>query len=80
VTYAARSLHDNRIDAGSPAARTMLGLLRYVDGGPRRRCHYAAMSWEMGHGRRAPFYRVDHSLGLDPLNDVLVARFANSVC
>jgi len=24
-------------------------------------------------------YRVDHWLGLDPLNDVLVARFANSM-
>jgi len=133
--YAARSLRDNGIDAGSPAARTMLGLLRYVDGDLGDDATYAAMSREMGEGGRALFYlevppflfgriaegistagraegarvmvekpfgtdlasaialnqtmqryfsedaiyRVDHWLGLDPLNDVLVARFANSV-
>jgi glucose-6-phosphate 1-dehydrogenase len=113
----------------------MLGLLRYVDGDLGDDATYAAMSREMGDGRRALFYlevppflfgriaegistagraegarvmvekpfgadlasaieldqtmhryfpedaiyRVDHWLGLDPLNDVLVARFANSM-
>ena len=133
--YAAQSLRDNGMDPGSPAARTMLGLLRYVDGDLGDDATYAAMSREMGDGRRALFYlevppflfgriaegistagraegarvmvekpfgtdlasaialdetmhryfpedaiyRVDHWLGLDPLNDVLVARFANSM-
>jgi glucose-6-phosphate 1-dehydrogenase len=134
--YAARSLRDNGIDPDSPAARTMLGLLRYVDGDLGDDATYEAMSREMGEARRAlyylevppllfgriaegisavrraegarvmvekPFgtdlasaialngtmhryyfpedavYRVDHWLGLDPLNDVLVARFANSM-
>jgi glucose-6-phosphate 1-dehydrogenase len=133
--YAAQSLRDNGIDAGSPAARTMLGLLRYVDGDLGDDATYEAMSREMGEGGRALFYlevppflfgriaegiskagraegarvmvekpfgtdlesavalnetmhkyfpedaiyRVDHWLGLDPLNDVLVARFANSM-
>jgi glucose-6-phosphate 1-dehydrogenase len=133
--YAAQSLRDNGIDAGSPAARTMLGLLRYVDGDLGDDATYEAMSREMGTGGRALFYlevppflfgriaegiskagraegarvmvekpfgtdlesavalnetmhkyfpedaiyRVDHWLGLDPLNDVLVARFANSM-
>src|SRR6185436_9926325 len=116
-------------------ARTMLGLLRYVDGDLDDPATYTAMSKEMGSGRRALFYlevppflfgriaegisaagraegarvmvekpfgndldgakalnatmlkyfpenaiyRVDHWLGLDPLNNVLVARFANSM-
>jgi glucose-6-phosphate 1-dehydrogenase len=133
--YAARSLHDNGIDADSGAARTMLGLLRYVDGDLDDDATYAAMSREMGDARRALFYlevppflfgriaegistagraegarvmvekpfgadlesakvlnttlqryfpeeaiyRVDHWLGMDPLNDVVVARFANSM-
>ena len=133
--YAAQSLRDNGIDAGSQAARTMLGLLRYVDGDLGDDATYEAMSREMGEGGRALFYlevppflfgriaegiskagraegarvmvekpfgtdlesavalnetmhkyfpedaiyRVDHWLGLDPLNDVLVARFANSM-
>jgi glucose-6-phosphate 1-dehydrogenase len=133
--YAARSLRDNGIDTDSTAARTMLGLLRYVDGDLDDPATYTAMSQEMGAGRRALFYlevppalfgriaegisgagraegarvmvekpfgadldsartlnatmqryfpeeviyRVDHWLGLEPLNDVLVARFANSV-
>jgi glucose-6-phosphate 1-dehydrogenase len=133
--YAARSLRDNGIDPGTPAARTMLGLLRYVDGDLGDDATYEAMSREMGEGGRALFYlevppflfgriaegiskagraegarvmvekpfgtdlesavalnetmhkyfsedaiyRVDHWLGLDPLNDVLVARFANSM-
>jgi glucose-6-phosphate 1-dehydrogenase len=133
--YAAQSLRDNGMDPGSPAARTMLGLLRYVDGDLGDSATYEAMSQEMGDGGRALFYlevppvlfgriaegiskagraegarvmvekpfgtdlssaialnktmhryfaedaiyRVDHWLGLDPLNDVLVARFANSM-
>jgi glucose-6-phosphate 1-dehydrogenase len=133
--YAARSLRDNGMDVESPAARTMLGLLRYVDGDLGDDATYAEMSREMGDARRALFYlevppflfgriaegiskagraegarvmvekpfgtdldsavalnetmhryfpedaiyRVDHWLGLDSLNDVLVARFANSM-
>ncbi len=133
--YAAPSLRDNGMDAGSPAARTMLGLLRYVDGDLDDDATYAAMSREMGDGAASPvlpggapvpvrphrrghrdggpgrgrpgdggealrhrpgqrqalnetmhryfpedaIYRVDHWLGLDPLNNVLVARFANSM-
>lgn len=133
--YAARSVRDNGMDVESPAARTMLGLLRYVDGDLGDDATYAEMSREMGDARRALFYlevppflfsriaegiskvgraegarvmvekpfgsdlgsavalnetmhryfaedaiyRVDHWLGLDPLNDVLVARFANSM-
>ncbi|MFD1531565.1 glucose-6-phosphate dehydrogenase [Pseudonocardia aurantiaca] len=133
--YAAQSLRDNGMDPASPSARTMLGLLRYVDGDLGDDATYAAMSREMGDGQQALFYlevppflfgriaegistagraegarvmvekpfgtdlasaieldqtmhryfpedaiyRVDHWLGLDPLNDVLVARFANSM-
>jgi glucose-6-phosphate 1-dehydrogenase len=133
--YAAQSLRDNGMDAGSQSAGKMLGLLRYVDGDLGDDATYAAMSREMGDARRAlyylevppflfgriaegiskagrtegarvmvekPFgtdlasavalnetmhqffpedaiYRVDHWLGMDPLNDVLVARFANSM-
>jgi glucose-6-phosphate 1-dehydrogenase len=133
--HAARSVRDNGMDLGSPAARRMLGLLRYVDGDLGDNATYAEMSRAMGDARRAlyylevppflfgriaegiwkagradgarvmvekPFgtdlgsaialnetmhryfpedaiYRVDHWLGLDPLNDVLVARFANSM-
>jgi glucose-6-phosphate 1-dehydrogenase len=133
--YAAQSLRDNHIDPESAPARTMLGLLRYVDGDLGDNATYEAMSREMGEGRRAlyylevppflfgriaegistagraegarvmvekPFgtdlasaialnetmhryfpedaiYRVDHWLGMDPLNDVLIARFANSM-
>jgi glucose-6-phosphate 1-dehydrogenase len=134
--YAAQSLRDNNMDPESASARTMLGLLRYVDGDLDDAATYEAMSQEMGKDcRRALFYlevppvlfgriaegiagagradgarvmvekpfgtdlasaialdktmhdhfpedaiyRVDHWLGLDPLNDVLVARFANSM-
>ena len=133
--YAAASLRRNGIDPASPAAKTMLGLLRYVDGDLDDDATYRAMSRELGSGTRALFYlevppplfgriargiatvdrargarvmvekpfgtdltsaqqlnrtmhehfgegaiyRVDHWLGLDPLNNVLVARFANSV-
>src|SRR6201991_361939 len=54
--YAVQSLRDNGIDAGSPAARTMLGLLRYVDGDLGDDATYTAMSREMGEGRRALYY------------------------
>ena len=113
----------------------MLSLLRYVDGDLDDPDTYAAMSTEMGDGRRALFYlevppqlfgriaegiagagraegarvmvekpfgtdlpsaralnetmhrvfpedavyRVDHWLGLDPLENVLFARFANAI-
>ncbi|GAA2858329.1 glucose-6-phosphate dehydrogenase [Pseudonocardia halophobica] len=133
--YAARSLRRNDLDPDSGPGRTMLGLLRYVDGDLGDPATYEAMSREIGDGERVlyylevppvlfariaegisgagraegarvmvekPFgtdlqsaralnetmlkyfpedaiYRVDHWLGLDPLNDVLVARFANSI-
>ena len=133
--YAATSLRDNGLDPDSGPGRRLLGLLRYVDGDLDDAATYAAMSREMGDGKRAlyylevppflfgriaqgisdagraegarvmvekPFghdlasaralndtmhryfpeesiYRVDHWLGLDPLEDVLVVRFANSM-
>src|SRR3954453_14747141 len=133
--YAAQSLRLNGMDPDAAPARAMLGLLRYVDGDLDDPATYAAMSQEMGSGRRALFYlegppflfgriaqgistagradgarvmvekpfgndlggaralndtiheffpeeaiyRVDHWLGLDPLEDVMAARFANSV-
>jgi glucose-6-phosphate 1-dehydrogenase len=133
--YAVASLRLNGMDPDSPAARRMLGLLRYVDGDLDDEATYTAMSNEIGSGTRALFYlevppvlfgriargisgtgraqnarvmvekpfgsdlasaqklnatmheffpedavyRVDHWLGLDPLNNVLVARFANSI-
>ena len=133
--YAAQSLRNNGMDSESAPARKMLGLLSYVDGDLDDAGTYAAMSQEMGPGKRALFYlevppflfgriaegistagradgarvmvekpfgndlagaealnatmlryfpedaiyRVDHWLGLDPLNNVLVARFANSI-
>jgi len=133
--YAAASLRNNGLDPDSGPGRTLLSLLRYVDGDLDDDATYAAMSREMGDGKRALFYlevppflfgriaqgistagraenarvmvekpfgndlesaralnetmhryfpeesiyRVDHWLGLDPLEDVLVARFANSM-
>jgi glucose-6-phosphate 1-dehydrogenase len=133
--YAATSLRNNGLDPDSGPGRRLLGLLRYVDGDLDDAATYAAMSREMGDGKRAlyylevppflfgriaqgisdagraegarvmvekPFghdlasaralndtmhryfpeesiYRVDHWLGLDPLEDVLVVRFANSM-
>src|SRR3954453_7597514 len=133
--YAAASLRNNGLDPDSGPGQKMLGLLRYVDGDLDDDATYAAMSREMGGGKRALFYlevppflfgriaqgistagraegarvmvekpfgsdldsaralnatmhrffpeesiyRVDHWLGLDPLEDVLVARFANSM-
>jgi glucose-6-phosphate 1-dehydrogenase len=133
--YATDSLKLNGIDPGTPAATTMLSLLRYVDGDLGDDATYAAMSEQIGSGQKVlyylevppslfgriahgiaganrsqgarvmvekPFgsdlasaqelnatmhqffgeesiYRVDHWLGLDPVANVLFARFANSV-
>ncbi|GAA2752078.1 MULTISPECIES: glucose-6-phosphate dehydrogenase [Kitasatospora] len=133
--YAEASLRLNGMDPTTPAARKMLGLLRYVDGDLDDDATYRAMAQEMGGGERALFYlevppplfgriakgiadagrakgarvmvekpfgtdlksalelnatmheyfpedaiyRVDHWLGLDPVENVLFARFANSV-
>lgn len=133
--YAEASLKLNGMDPNTPAARKMLGLLRYVDGDLDDDATYRAMAREMGSGERALFYlevppplfgriakgiadagrakgarvmvekpfgtdlrsagelnatmheyfpedsiyRVDHWLGLDPVENVLFARFANSV-
>jgi glucose-6-phosphate 1-dehydrogenase len=133
--YATASLKLNGMDPGTPAASTMLGLLRYVDGDLDDDATYAAMSEQIGTGQKVlyylevppslfgriahgiaganraqdarvmvekPFgadlksaqqlsstmhqffgeermYRVDHWLGLDPVENVLFARFANSV-
>ncbi|WP_218143336.1 glucose-6-phosphate dehydrogenase (NADP(+)) [Cellulomonas sp. KH9] len=133
--YAVASLQAAGIDPGGSAARTMLGLLRYVDGDLDDPRTYAAVSQVLGAGRRflyylevppalfgrivqgiaavgratgsrvmveKPFgtdlrsarvldetihtvfpetdvYRVDHWLGLEPLENVLFARFANAV-
>src|SRR6478736_4056071 len=54
--YAAASLKLNGMDPDTPAARTMLGLLRYVDGDLDDPATYAAMSNEIGNGTRALFY------------------------
>ena len=133
--YAAASLRLNGMDATSPAAAKMLGLLRYVDGDLDDDATYSTMAGLVGAGGRALFYlevppplfgriakgiascglaegarvmvekpfgsdlkgaqdlnatmtqafpedaiyRVDHWLGLDPLENVLFARFANTV-
>ncbi|MGH3255304.1 MAG: glucose-6-phosphate dehydrogenase [Streptosporangiaceae bacterium] len=133
--YATASLQLNKIDPASPAAATMLGLLRYVDGDLGDPATYAAMSDAMGQAQQALFYlevppplfgriaegiskagratgnrvmvekpfgsdlasaqqlnatmhsyfpedaiyRVDHWLGLDPVDSLMFVRFANSV-
>ena len=133
--YATASLTLNNMDPASPAARTMLGLLRYVDGDLGDPATYQAMSVALGDAQRVlyylevppslfarvaggiaaagraanarvmvekPFgsdlasaialnqtmhgyfpeeaiYRVDHWLGLEPVESLLYARFANSV-
>src|SRR3982750_1976089 len=133
--YAAASLRNNGLDPDTGPGKKMLSLLRYVDGDLDDPATYAAMSKEMGDGKKALFYlevppflfgriaqgiseagradgarvmvekpfghdletarelnatvpryfpeqavyRVDHWLGLDPLEDVMVARFANSM-
>src|SRR3954447_24744741 len=48
--YAAASLKLNGMDPNSPAARTMLGLLRYVDGDLDDAATYTAMSDAIGSG------------------------------
>ena len=133
--YATASLQLNKIDPASPAAVTMLGLLRYVDGDLDDPATYQAMSQAMGQAQQALFYlevppslfgritqgistagraagnrvmvekpfgtdlasaqqlnatiqayfpedaiyRVDHWLGLDPVDSLMFVRFANSV-
>ena len=132
--YAQDSLRLSNIYPSSPAAATMLGLLRYVDGDVDDDATYAAVAQEAGHGRalfylevppplfgrivrgifeagladgarvmvEKPFgtgldnarelnatmheyfgedaiYRVDHWLGLEPVENMLFVRFANSV-
>src|SRR3954463_10938825 len=51
--YAAASLKLNGIAPAGPAATTMLGLLRYVDGDLDDPATYTAMSNEIGNGTRA---------------------------
>ncbi|HTX27382.1 MAG TPA: glucose-6-phosphate dehydrogenase, partial [Streptosporangiaceae bacterium] len=133
--YATASLRLNKIDPASPAAATMLGLLRYVDGDLDDPATYEAMSTAMGQAQQALFYlevppplfgriaegiskagraagnrvmvekpfgtdlasaqqlnatmqtyfpedaiyRVDHWLGLDPVDSLMFVRFANSI-
>ena len=54
--YAAASLTLNGMDPTTPAATTMLSLLRYVDGDLDDPATYAAMSDAMGPGGRALYY------------------------
>ena len=133
--YATASLRLNKIDPTSSAARTMLGLLRYIDGDLDDDNTYRAITEQLPAGARCLFYlevpptlfgrvvrgiahvgltrggrvmvekpfgtdlasahqlnammqryfpedaiyRVDHWLGLEATENVLFARFANSV-
>jgi glucose-6-phosphate 1-dehydrogenase len=133
--YAEDSLRLNNIYPSSPAASTMLGLLKYIDGDLDDDATYAALAKEVGAGKKVLFYlevppalfgrvahgiskagmadnarvmvekpfgtdldsaralnatmheyfaedaiyRVDHWLGLDPVENMLFVRFANSV-
>jgi len=133
--YAEDSLKLNKMNPASPAAKKMLGLLKYVDGDLGDDATYQAMAQQVGQGKRVlyylevppplfgriaegishagrnegarmmvekPFgndlasaeqlnltmhkffseddiYRVDHWLGLDPVENLLVVRFANSL-
>jgi glucose-6-phosphate 1-dehydrogenase len=133
--YAHDSLTLNEMDAGSDAARRMLGLLQYVDGDLSDHTTYEAMAAALGDAERVlyylevpptlfgriadgiaaagraantrvmvekPFgtdlvsaqqlnqimhqyfaeddiYRVDHWLGLEPVENLLFIRFANSI-
>lgn len=54
--YAAASLRRNGIDVGSPAAVTLLRLLRYVDGDLDDAATYTAMSDHLGGDGEALFY------------------------
>jgi glucose-6-phosphate 1-dehydrogenase len=133
--YAVASLKLNNLDPASPAATSMLSLLRYVDGDLADPATYQAMAEAMGPAKRPlyylevppslfgriaegiagagratdarvmvekPFgtdltsaiklnqtmhqyfpeesiYRVDHWLGLEPVENLLFVRFANSI-
>jgi glucose-6-phosphate 1-dehydrogenase len=55
-SYAANSLTLNKMDPKTPAATTMLGLLRYVDGDLDDPSTYKAMSDAIGSGSRVLFY------------------------
>jgi glucose-6-phosphate 1-dehydrogenase len=133
--YATASLKLNGMDPAEPAAVTMLGLLRYVDGDLGDEATYKAMSDEIGPGEHVLYYlevppflfgriaqgiaaagrargarvmvekpfgtdlassrklnstmhehfpeeaifRVDDWLAFDPVENVLFARFANSM-
>ncbi|MBV9447691.1 MAG: glucose-6-phosphate dehydrogenase [Streptosporangiaceae bacterium] len=133
--YAVASLRLNKMDPASPAATKLLGLLRYVDGDLDDPATYAAMSDQVGDGKRVLFYlevppplfgriaegiskagradgsrvmvekpfgsdlasarqlnatmhtyfpedaiyRVDHWLGLEPVDSLMFVRFANSI-
>jgi glucose-6-phosphate 1-dehydrogenase len=133
--YAEDSLRLSNIYPSSPAAATMIGLLKHIDGDLYDDATYAALANEVGKGKRALFYlevppalfgriaqgisqagmadnarvmvekpfgtdldsaralnatmhdyfaedaiyRVDHWLGLDPVENMLFVRFANSV-
>src|SRR6201997_2000164 len=54
--YAVASLKLNKMDPDTPAARKMLGLLRYVDGDLGDDATYQAMSDTAGPGGRLLFY------------------------
>ena len=133
--YATNSLKLNGIDPGTPAATSMLGLLRYIDGDLGDPATYQQMSELIGDGKRVLFYlevppalfgriaegiakagraegnrvmvekpfgydlasaqqlnatmhsyfpedsiyRVDHWLGLEPVESLMFVRFANSI-
>src|SRR5499427_3880224 len=54
--YAAASLKLNNMDPNDPAAVTMLGLLRYVDGDLGDEATYQAMSDQIGAGQEILYY------------------------
>jgi glucose-6-phosphate 1-dehydrogenase len=54
--YAVASLKLNNMDPAAPAAATMLGLLRYVDGDLGEEATYEAMSAAAGPGEQLLFY------------------------
>jgi glucose-6-phosphate 1-dehydrogenase len=54
--YAAASLELNGMDPADPAAVTMLGLLRYVDGDLDDDATYRAMSEQIGSAQRVLYY------------------------
>jgi glucose-6-phosphate 1-dehydrogenase len=133
--YAVNSLKLNGIDPGTPAATSMLGLLRYIDGDLDDPATYQQMSDLIGDAKQVLFYlevppalfgriadgiaqagradgnrvmvekpfgydlasaqqlnatmhahfpeesiyRVDHWLGLEPVESLMFVRFANSI-